>query len=421
MSKVNNIIQRKNGRLHIFQRMDKYKGKLKSKNYYGRTYVDGADKIISSKTSNKKLAITVLEKWFDEINFKKKHNIPIHDNTFKDCLKEYLKSLDDNVSLSPTSKKGIKNRFNVIQNCKSLLDLRVRTIKVEDINKTFLKWRLDKAKSQKKSLRGATLKGDLTVIGGFMTWCYRNGFRDKRLENIALLLSKKLRHQRTSRVYFTKDEYNHLLNVSRKRVKNGRSNRIRFDRERLHQFIIFMVGTGLRVDECLGLEFEDITFVDRNKSLKAIRNESNLVEDNRYCLKINVPQSKTNSRETYSTASAYFALQRLMKLYKETGMGKIDGNIFQVSSFREGLNSLLQEANLKTKKIGDRIVKRDSKSLRNTFIQFMLDKGVSSNLIAKLCGTSTTMIDKFYTANTAVESMLDVILQTGRTKLKAVS
>ena len=53
-------------------------------------------------------------------------------------------------------------------------------------------------------------------------------------------------------------------------------------------------------------------------------------------------------------------------------------------------------------------------------IQFMLDKGISSNSIAKNCGTSTAMIDKFYTANSTVEGMLDTFLMTGRVKLKAV-
>ena len=51
----------------------------------------------------------------------------------------------------------------------------------------------------------------------------------------------------------------------------------------------------------------------------------------------------------------------------------------------------------------------------------MLDKGVHSNAIAKNCGTSTAMIDNHYTANSAIESMLDVWLTTGRTKLKSVS
>ena len=51
----------------------------------------------------------------------------------------------------------------------------------------------------------------------------------------------------------------------------------------------------------------------------------------------------------------------------------------------------------------------------------MLDKGVPVDRIAKLCGTSTTMIERFYTANTSLQSMLDVMLQTGRSKLRAIS
>ena len=99
----------------------------------------------------------------------------------------------------------------------------------------------------------------------------------------------------------------------------------------------------------------------------------------------------------------------------------MSGNIWNVNTFRHGLNSLLEEANLKTIKKGDRTLTIDSKSFRNTFIQFMLDKGVTSQAIAKNCGTSTTMIDKFYTANTALETALDSWLTTGRGKIKAVS
>ncbi|MBC8302940.1 MAG: hypothetical protein H8E55_45205 [Pelagibacterales bacterium] len=75
---------------------------------------------------------------------------------------------------------------------------------------------------------------------------------------------------------------------------------------------------------------------------------------------------------------------------------------------------------MKFAKIGDAIVKRDAKSFRNTFIQFMLDKGMSSTVVAKMCGTSTQMIDKFYTANMALETMLDTFNKVSRPILKVV-
>ena len=61
------VIHKKDGRLHIYVRQDKYKGELKSKNWVGRLYIDGKQKISSSGTTNLDEAIPILEKWYDDI------------------------------------------------------------------------------------------------------------------------------------------------------------------------------------------------------------------------------------------------------------------------------------------------------------------------------------------------------------------
>lgn len=63
----NTVIHKKDGRLHIYVRQDKYKGELKSKNWVGRLYIDGKQKISSSGTQNLDDAIPILEKWFDDV------------------------------------------------------------------------------------------------------------------------------------------------------------------------------------------------------------------------------------------------------------------------------------------------------------------------------------------------------------------
>ena len=63
----NKVVHKKDGRLHIYVRQDKYKGELKSKNWVGRLYIDGKQKIFSSGTQNLDDAIPILEKWFDDI------------------------------------------------------------------------------------------------------------------------------------------------------------------------------------------------------------------------------------------------------------------------------------------------------------------------------------------------------------------
>ena len=66
--KEHEVIHKKDGRLHIYVRQDKYKGELKSKNWVGRLYIDGKQKISSSGTPNLEEAVPILEKWFDDIH-----------------------------------------------------------------------------------------------------------------------------------------------------------------------------------------------------------------------------------------------------------------------------------------------------------------------------------------------------------------
>ena len=68
-------IHKKDGRLHIYVRQDKYKGELKSHNWVGRTYINGKQKVISSGTTELEEAIPILEKWFDELQLQKNESI----------------------------------------------------------------------------------------------------------------------------------------------------------------------------------------------------------------------------------------------------------------------------------------------------------------------------------------------------------
>ncbi len=69
--KEHEVIHKKDGRLHIYVRQDKYKGELKSKNWVGRLYIEGKQKISSSGTPNLEEAIPILEKWFDDVHANK--------------------------------------------------------------------------------------------------------------------------------------------------------------------------------------------------------------------------------------------------------------------------------------------------------------------------------------------------------------
>ena len=59
--------------------------------------------------------------------------------------------------------------------CKGLLNKKVSSISMSDINTHYyLVWRKNNFK-----LKGATLKGDLTALQGFLNWCFEQGKKNK--------------------------------------------------------------------------------------------------------------------------------------------------------------------------------------------------------------------------------------------------
>ena len=99
-------IHKKNGRLHIYVRQDKYKGELKSHNWVGRTYIDGKQKIVSSGTTDLEKATLILEKWFDDLQIKKeqKQATPtIEENKTKSA--DNIAKIEDDISLKDKNKE----------------------------------------------------------------------------------------------------------------------------------------------------------------------------------------------------------------------------------------------------------------------------------------------------------------------------
>jgi len=403
MKRLNKFKSKNINNLTIFQRDDS-----KSSFWYGCFNINGKELVKSSESKNKRQSIKTLEDWCKSLVFKVQNNLPITNNTIENCLEQYLDDVKNSVQIESSTKRDIKNRFNRLRECKPLMKLNVSKCKTHHIRDTYLVWKLKQKSNRGKEYRGATVKGELITISGFMTWCVEKGLRQNRLEGLINLLSKDLRQQSTSRATFNRNEYDKLLKVSREEFKTGYSERIRFNRERLHYFIIFMCGTGLRVDECMSLHFDDIRPVDRGHQYKH--------DDERYYLKIDVRTSKVKrNRPVTGLSSSYFAFKRLIKLYKINNID-ISGNIWKVQSFRTGLNALLNSSGLKTTVIGGRELTRDSKSFRSFYIISRIQQGVPHNVIANNCGNSTAMIDKHYSIYQQMDDMLDMLIQTDRSK-----
>ena len=119
-SSSHQVIHKKDGRLHIYVRQDKYKGELKSKNWVGRLYIDGKQKISSSGTTNLDDAIPILEKWFDDVHKeceRLKNQSKEIENTNEEVVTEQNTSQEidpvvNETSTAPKSEPIVTNQIN---------------------------------------------------------------------------------------------------------------------------------------------------------------------------------------------------------------------------------------------------------------------------------------------------------------------
>ncbi|XOJ72943.1 pilus assembly protein PilM [Candidatus Pelagibacter sp. Uisw_114] len=150
------VIHKREGRLHIYVRQDKYKGELKSKNWVGRLYIDGKQKISSSGTTNLNEAIQILEKWFDDVQdeserLKNENNLTkninqeatdtLANNQINNQTQEQIATTSLNENLQTTTQEQIKNKLsNIFGKIKEI------KIKKPDFAKNFNKSSFNKSK-----------------------------------------------------------------------------------------------------------------------------------------------------------------------------------------------------------------------------------------------------------------------------------
>ena len=82
----------KEGRLKIYKSKVKYKGRFRTENWYGRTFVDNKQLTKSSGTENKSKAKKILDEWYEELKFKVKHNLNVQVKTMDECFNEFIKT-----------------------------------------------------------------------------------------------------------------------------------------------------------------------------------------------------------------------------------------------------------------------------------------------------------------------------------------
>jgi integrase len=192
--------------------------------------------------------------------------------------------------------------------------------------------------------------------------------------------SGKINH----RAWFSPEEYKQLYEATRARAKTPKKERWRGACEDLHDYVLFMVNTGLRPDEAARIELRDVAIVTDEATGERI-------------LEIAV-RGKRGTGWCKSMPGAVQPFQRMTKRH-----GLEPKHIVFGKPQRELLNTILDELDLKFDREGHR---RTAYSLRHTYICLRLMEGADIYQIAKNCRTSVEMIEKFYA--THIKNTIDV-------------
>ncbi|HEX4741152.1 MAG TPA: site-specific integrase [Caulobacteraceae bacterium] len=183
----------------------------------------------------------------------------------------------------------------------------------------------------------------------------------------------------SDRAWFSPDEYKRLYEATRERAKNPKKERWRAESEQFHDYVLFMVNTGLRPDEASRLQYRDVNVVMDADSAERI-------------LEIQV-RGKRGVGYCKSMPGAVTPFLRLRKRNVPAPEDSVFGAVQ-----RELLNAVLGELNLKTDREGN---PRTAYSLRHTYLCLRLMEGADIYQVAKNCRTSVEMIEKYYASHIA--------------------
>ena len=182
---------------------------------------------------------------------------------------------------------------------------------------------------------------------------------------------------------FSPEEYKAFYKATGERAKNPKKERWRTACEDLHDYVLFMVNSGLRPDEAKRIEIRDIDIVADGPGDEEI-------------LHIAV-RGKRGVGYCKTMPGAVLPFKRMKERHN------LEPNQLLFPKIqRELFNTLPDELGMKHDREGN---PRTSYSLRHTYICFRLMEGADIYQVAKNCRTSVEMIEKYYASH--IKNILD--------------
>ena len=177
--------------------------------------------------------------------------------------------------------------------------------------------------------------------------------------------------------WFTNEEWKHLQTVSKQWIKEAKNDNERGKREYVYDFMMFLVHTGMRVDEAKCVRYRDVE-LDK--------------EDPNICY-ITVVGGKLKDRLGKTDMIGFVGATKAIEHRKKANPGFKDTDLVFHKDTMESVRGLLTKANLYKDADGNR---RTAKNFRHTFMKMRLDRKVTAFDLSQNCRTSLRMIETHY-------------------------
>ncbi len=346
----------------------------------------------STGTPDRSDAQDVAERWFINLRQRVDAGIPAQGRTFgsaADFFIEHHKQTLLPIGASNERKiRNYQNSWNVIRGF--LSDKLLGDVDVDALEE-MCKWR--------KATRGVsdkTLRTDVAFARLVLKFAQRKRWIDH------LPLFPQLTSKPTSPDWFSPAEWQHLLSVSRSRIKEAKTSKnnaakhLVRERQELHAFVLMMGHGCIRVDECLNLRWSDLTPEPQNARLP-FRKRSALIR---------ILKGKTGERKGIGTFGVLRAMEMLRTLHPSA---EPEDKLF-ATPHRHGMKQLLQAANLR---IDSRGKCRNAKTIRHTSLmfRFLFEPSIRPHELAIIGGTSAKMLEEYYLRHLTAELVQDRLTQ----------
>jgi integrase len=343
--------------------------------------VGGRQWRVSTKSDSIALAKDFAEDWYLELRGKARAGILNSGKTFQAAAEKFLDEY-------PVITHGQRSETWVAQ-----YDQKLKAIILPFLGEKYLSeitagtiqdyriWRSKNCKTGKPPSR-STMHQEIVAIRQVLKTAQRHGWIDHVPD---LSMPYKTAGKVAHRAWFSPEEYKKLYEATRERASKPLNNRWKEECENFHDYILFMVNTGLRPDEAAVLELRDVAVETDEATGERI-------------LVIEV-RGKRGVGYCKSMPGAVLPFNRTVK--RKQLAEKPNGIVFGKPQ-RELLNNILDELELKFDRDGQR---RTAYSLRHTYICMRLMEGADIYQVAKNCRTSVEMIEKFYASH--IKNTLD--------------